>query len=180
MLPWWTEILQEVLKKYPVRDFPVPEGIVFLKVDSQTGKLALPTCPKTHLETYIRGTEPAEFCAVDHSAPTELAPTTSLFPMASVFPPTTGQILTRTAPNKSAASVAPPPASFVPDRRSRTSHPLPCQRATDRLPCPGNGGTRSRNSRAAAARRDRRSRSARRRAYGKRTTLDQPPRVLRR
>lgn len=90
VLPWWTEIMQEVLKKYPVRDFQVAEGIVFLKVDSESGKLALPTCPKQHLETYLRGTEPKEFCDLDHSKPAAPLP----LPIApgTVFPPTTGQL----------------------------------------------------------------------------------------
>ncbi|HOW90319.1 MAG TPA: penicillin-binding transpeptidase domain-containing protein, partial [Elusimicrobiales bacterium] len=46
VVPWWTEIMEAVLKDQPVRDFPVPEGIVFVTVDPDTGKLALPTCKK--------------------------------------------------------------------------------------------------------------------------------------
>lgn len=66
VVPWWTEIMETVLKDQPVRDFPVPEGIVFVTVDQETGKLALPTCKKKILEAFIKGTEPKEFCDAVH------------------------------------------------------------------------------------------------------------------
>ena len=66
VVPWWTEIMEAVLKDQPVRDFPVPEGIVFVTVDQDTGKLSLPTCKKKILEAFIKGTEPKEFCDVQH------------------------------------------------------------------------------------------------------------------
>lgn len=66
VVPWWTEIMETVLKEQPVRDFPVPEGIVFVTVDQETGKLSLPTCKKKILEAFLKGTEPKEFCDVVH------------------------------------------------------------------------------------------------------------------
>ncbi|OGS12513.1 MAG: hypothetical protein A2285_09895 [Elusimicrobia bacterium RIFOXYA12_FULL_57_11] len=66
VVPWWTEIMEAILKDQPVRDFPVPEGIVFVTVDQDTGKLALPSCKKKMLEAFIAGTEPKEFCDVQH------------------------------------------------------------------------------------------------------------------
>lgn len=66
VVPWWTEIMEAVLKDQPVRDFPVPEGVVFVTVDQDTGKLALPTCKKKILEAFIKGTEPKEFCDAVH------------------------------------------------------------------------------------------------------------------
>ena len=66
VVPWWTEIMEAVLKDQPVRDFPVPEGIVFVTVDQETGKLSLPTCKKKILEAFIKGTEPKEFCDAVH------------------------------------------------------------------------------------------------------------------
>ncbi len=70
-LPWWVAIMGEILKDYPKRDFPVPRGIVFEKIDADTGLLALPTCPRKNklLEAFIEGTEPTEYCEVDHSLP---------------------------------------------------------------------------------------------------------------
>jgi penicillin-binding protein 1A len=71
VVPWWTEIMQTILKDYPKRDFPVPQGIVFSKIDSLSGALALPTCPKRSviLEAFQEGTEPKQFCTLDHSKP---------------------------------------------------------------------------------------------------------------
>jgi len=66
VVPWWTEIMETVLKDQPVRDFPVPDGIVFVTVDQETGKLALPTCKKKVLEAFLKGTEPKEFCDAQH------------------------------------------------------------------------------------------------------------------
>ncbi len=65
---WWTEIMEAVLKDQPVRDFPVPDGIVFVTIDRNSGKLALPTCPAKDklMEAFIKGTEPKEFCDVQH------------------------------------------------------------------------------------------------------------------
>ncbi len=66
VLPWWTAIMEEALKDQPVRDFPIPEGILFANIDATTGKLALPTCKNRILEAFIKGTEPKEFCDVEH------------------------------------------------------------------------------------------------------------------
>ena len=66
VVPWWAEIMETVLKEQPVRDFPVPDGITFVTVDQGTGKLALPTCKKKILESFIKGTEPKEFCDAVH------------------------------------------------------------------------------------------------------------------
>jgi len=64
--PWWTEIMGEALKDMPKTDFPVPEGIVFVTIDPKSGKLALPTCRKKFLESFVKGTEPTEFCDLEH------------------------------------------------------------------------------------------------------------------
>jgi penicillin-binding protein 1A len=71
VVPWWTEIMEEVLKEFPKRDFPVPANIVFAKVDDQTGMLSLPTCPKAKivLEAFAQGAEPKQYCSIDHSKP---------------------------------------------------------------------------------------------------------------
>jgi membrane carboxypeptidase/penicillin-binding protein len=42
--------------------FAVPDGIVFVDIDAQTGKLATPNCPKVISESFIAGTEPREVC----------------------------------------------------------------------------------------------------------------------
>ena len=71
VVPWWTEIMEPILKDYPKRDFPAPANIVFQKLDGLTGMLALPTCPKSKivLEAFLQGTEPTNYCSIDHSQP---------------------------------------------------------------------------------------------------------------
>jgi len=60
--PWWADIMEEVLKEYPVRDFTVPDKITFVSVDEDSGKIAGPKCKNKIMEAFISGTEPKEFC----------------------------------------------------------------------------------------------------------------------
>ncbi|MDE2293370.1 MAG: transglycosylase domain-containing protein [Elusimicrobia bacterium] len=69
LVPWWTAVMKRLLADEPVRDFPVPDGIAFEKVDAQTGYLALPTCPEKAIVAYKKGTEPTRYCPFDHSQP---------------------------------------------------------------------------------------------------------------
>ncbi|HAF95416.1 MAG: hypothetical protein A2X34_00925 [Elusimicrobia bacterium GWC2_51_8] len=66
IVPWWTEVMETVLKDQPVRDFSVPDGITFATIDPETGKLVLPTCKKRLLEAFVKDTEPKEFCDAAH------------------------------------------------------------------------------------------------------------------
>jgi penicillin-binding protein 1A len=60
-VPFWTDFMREAGKYIPVRDFPVPPGIVFAKIDAETGLLALPTTNHVVLEAFKAGTVPTEF-----------------------------------------------------------------------------------------------------------------------
>lgn len=66
VVPWWTDIMEQVLKNEPVRDFTVPEGIVFVNADQESGKIALPGCKEKVMEAFLSGTEPKEFCDIKH------------------------------------------------------------------------------------------------------------------
>ncbi|MFA5160951.1 MAG: PBP1A family penicillin-binding protein [Elusimicrobiales bacterium] len=68
VVPWWTEIMGGLLKNQPPRPFPVPDGVTFALIDSDSGKLALPTCRRKFLEAFVKGTEPKAFCEIDHDA----------------------------------------------------------------------------------------------------------------
>lgn len=72
LVPWWTAIMKRLMADVPVRDFPVPEDVVFSKVDSETGFLSVPTCPKRSLVAFKKGTEPSQFCPYDHTKPLQL------------------------------------------------------------------------------------------------------------
>ncbi len=71
VVPWWTEIMGEILKDYPKRDFPAPSGIVFAAIDKTQGLLYQPACPKANklLEAFAQGTEPKEYCDPNSKGP---------------------------------------------------------------------------------------------------------------
>jgi len=66
IVPWWTDFMKAAHKGIPMSNFVVPEGMVFTKIDKQTGFLALPTCPKVVLAAFKQGTDPRDLCPVDH------------------------------------------------------------------------------------------------------------------
>jgi penicillin-binding protein 1B len=63
-LPIWTAFMKAATAGRPSIPFEVPEGITFAEIDRDTGKLALPTCPRTLTESFLAGTEPAEYCEI--------------------------------------------------------------------------------------------------------------------
>ena len=46
--------------------FDVPDGVVFVDIDKDTGKLATPACPKVFRESFRAGTEPTESCYIHY------------------------------------------------------------------------------------------------------------------
>ena len=63
-LPIWTAFMKRAVSGRPERSFDVPEGLVFVDIDKETGKLATPGCPKTIREAFLPGTEPTETCPI--------------------------------------------------------------------------------------------------------------------
>jgi penicillin-binding protein 1B len=61
-LPIWTEFMKAALAGHADENFEVPEGITFIDIDHETGKLATPNCPNVFTESFIVGTEPVEYC----------------------------------------------------------------------------------------------------------------------
>ena len=61
-LPIWTSFMMRALAGRPSLTFEPPEGITFAEIDRDTGKLAVPGCPRTFREAFISGTEPLEIC----------------------------------------------------------------------------------------------------------------------
>jgi penicillin-binding protein 1A len=59
--PIWLGFMQKVLQKEPVRVFQVPEGVVFAKIDAETGLLPIPESKKTIFECFKEGTVPMEY-----------------------------------------------------------------------------------------------------------------------
>ncbi|HBZ72324.1 MAG TPA: penicillin-binding protein, partial [Deltaproteobacteria bacterium] len=59
-LPIWMDFMEFALADKPVRDFPVPQGIVFARVSKTTGLLADAGDPSSFFEPFAEGTEPSE------------------------------------------------------------------------------------------------------------------------
>jgi penicillin-binding protein 1A len=52
-LPIWIQFMREALKGVPDRRRPAPEGLVQLRVSSQTGALVGPENPDGYMETFM-------------------------------------------------------------------------------------------------------------------------------
>ena len=59
--PIWLGFMQKVLAGKPVRVFQVPEGVVFSKIDAETGLLPIPESNKTIFECFKEGSVPTEY-----------------------------------------------------------------------------------------------------------------------
>ncbi len=61
-LPIWTTFMLRALAGHPNRAFQAPDEVVFVEIDRDTGKLAVPGCPRVFLEAFLPGTEPTATC----------------------------------------------------------------------------------------------------------------------
>ena len=59
--PVWLGFMQRVMADRPVKVFEVPEGIVFSRIDAETGLLPIPESKETIFECFKDGTVPTEF-----------------------------------------------------------------------------------------------------------------------
>ncbi len=78
-LPLWIAFMQRVLPDLPPEDFPVPDNVVAVRVNHETGFPVSPEDRGAIQEYFIKGTEPAPFEA---TAPPALSP-----PPAQASPP---------------------------------------------------------------------------------------------
>jgi penicillin-binding protein 1B len=65
-LPIWTTFMSRALAGHQSEAFDVPEGVVFVDIDPDSGKLATPACPKVFHESFLAGTEPTEPCPIHY------------------------------------------------------------------------------------------------------------------
>ena len=59
-LPIWLNYMKEAVKKYPETDFTIPNGIAFVTIDANNGKLVSPKASTAIKEAFIDGTQPTE------------------------------------------------------------------------------------------------------------------------
>ncbi|WP_340006020.1 PBP1A family penicillin-binding protein [Paenibacillus sp. FSL K6-0276] len=60
--PIFAEFTEKALENIPPKIFPIPDGVVSVYINPQSGKLATAACPEKELETFISGTEPTKYC----------------------------------------------------------------------------------------------------------------------
>jgi penicillin-binding protein 1A len=58
-LPIWIDYMKAAHENLPQMTFPVPDGIVFANIDSDTGQLASPTTKDIVRQAFVEGTEPS-------------------------------------------------------------------------------------------------------------------------
>jgi len=58
--PIWNEFMREALAGRPALNFPVPEGIEFVKIDQKTGLIAGSCSDEVAIEAFIAGTAPSQ------------------------------------------------------------------------------------------------------------------------
>jgi penicillin-binding protein 1B len=61
-LPIWTSFMTRALAGRPNTGFEAPDGIAFVDIDRDTGRLAGPACPRVFREAFLAHTEPVEIC----------------------------------------------------------------------------------------------------------------------
>lgn len=69
--PIFAEYTEQALSNVPPKIFTVPDNVVSVYIDTDTGKLAGDNCPNKRLETFVSGTEPTEWCELHVQSPTE-------------------------------------------------------------------------------------------------------------
>jgi penicillin-binding protein 1A len=69
-LPIWIDFMEPVLAGRPYRDFTMPEGVVKVRIDAESGLLASENCPNTVTAVFKKGTEPKQYCK--HASGTRL------------------------------------------------------------------------------------------------------------
>ncbi|MCR8658904.1 transglycosylase domain-containing protein [Paenibacillus endoradicis] len=63
--PIFAHFMEEALQSVPPKMFPIPEDIVTVYIDEDTGLLASEACPSDHIEYFLVGTEPQNYCETE-------------------------------------------------------------------------------------------------------------------
>ncbi|WP_310552075.1 transglycosylase domain-containing protein [Paenibacillus glufosinatiresistens] len=71
--PIFARYTEQALAGVPPKIFPIPQGVVSLYIDPQSGKLATADCPGKKLMAFIAGTEPKDYCPL-HGKPAKTSP----------------------------------------------------------------------------------------------------------
>ena len=61
-LPIWTSFMKNAVAGRAGSTFEPPQGVSFIEIDRDTGKIASPICPRLTTEAFLSGTEPLAAC----------------------------------------------------------------------------------------------------------------------
>jgi penicillin-binding protein 1B len=61
-LPIWTAFMKNAVAGRGGSTFDAPEGVSFVEIDRDTGRIATPICPRVTNEAFLSGTEPLAAC----------------------------------------------------------------------------------------------------------------------
>jgi penicillin-binding protein 1A len=61
-LPIWIDFMQQAIADRPHHDFPLPNGVVKVQIDADSGLLASEGCPQAVTMVFKKGTEPKRWC----------------------------------------------------------------------------------------------------------------------
>jgi penicillin-binding protein 1B len=61
-LPIWTSFMKNAVAGRAGSTFEAPQGVSFIEIDRDTGKIATPICPRLTTEAFLAGTEPLAAC----------------------------------------------------------------------------------------------------------------------
>jgi penicillin-binding protein 1B len=61
-LPIWTSFMRNAVAGRGSSTFDAPDGISFIEIDRDTGKISTPICPRVTSEAFLAGTEPLGQC----------------------------------------------------------------------------------------------------------------------
>jgi penicillin-binding protein 1B len=65
-LPIWTEFMKRAHANHRARPIAAPNGIVRAQIDPSSGQLATAWCPSSYAEVFVQGTEPHQYCSLNH------------------------------------------------------------------------------------------------------------------
>lgn len=66
--PIFAAYTERALESVPPKLFSIPDNVISVYIDPDTGQLAGEGCPDKRLETFVMGTEPDEWCAEHHAS----------------------------------------------------------------------------------------------------------------
>jgi len=69
-IPVWTEFMKKSLEGKPVKDFLSPPGVVFKKIDLDTGYLATQKCKNTEWFAFLEDNAPQKYCSEEKEGKT--------------------------------------------------------------------------------------------------------------